>query len=66
MSNSLAKELAEFLRQDPEKPFPLIQAQKMTIKPSTIIKPKKGKNDWKLAALLPDTQIGYRVYEDGR
>ena len=65
MSNSLAKELAEFLRQDPEKPFPLIQAQKMTIKPSTIIKPKKDKNDWKLAALLPDTQIGYRVYEDG-
>jgi citrate synthase len=25
----------------------------------------RGKNDWKLAALLPDTQIGYRVYEDG-
>jgi len=65
VSNSLAKELAELLRQDPEKPFPLIQAQKMMIKPSTIIKPKKGKNDWKLAALLPDTQIGYRVYEDG-
>jgi len=65
LSDSLAKELAKLLREDPLKEFPIIQAQKMTIKPSTITKPKKGKNDWKLAALLPDTQIGYRVYEDG-
>lgn len=28
-------------------------------------KEKKGKNDWKLAVALPDTQIGYRRYEDG-
>lgn len=65
MSNSLAKELAELLKVDPLKPFPLMQAQKMKIVPSTANVPKKGKNDWKLAALLPDTQIGYRVYEDG-
>jgi hypothetical protein len=65
MSDSLARELAALLRQDPVRPFPLLQAQKMTIKPSAAVHKKKGKGDWKLAALLPDTQIGYRVYEDG-
>lgn len=64
MSSSLAKELLELLRQEPEAPFPLRRAEKMLIKPSTS-KPSKSKSGWKLAALLPDTQIGYRVYEDG-
>jgi len=32
---------------------------------TTKTKNKKGKTDWKLAVLLPDTQIGYRRYEDG-
>jgi hypothetical protein len=36
----------------------------MQIKPSKASK-AKSKDGWKLAALLPDTQIGYRVYEDG-
>lgn len=65
MSNSLAQDLLKLLRQEPEAPFPLTAASKVTIKPSTT-KPKSGKGEgWKLAALLPDTQIGYRVYEDG-
>jgi metallophosphoesterase superfamily enzyme len=42
----------------------LAQAAKVTIKKGKS-KPKKATDDWKLAALLPDTQIGYRVYEDG-
>jgi hypothetical protein len=64
VSESLARQLAQLLGEDPIKQFPVNQAQKLTIKPSTS-KPSKGKNGWKLAALLPDTQIGYRVYEDG-
>lgn len=65
VSDSLAKVLKEFLEQDYSAPLPVIkQAEKMVIKPATVTKPKK-KDGWKLAALLPDTQIGYRVYEDG-
>jgi len=65
MSQSLAELLRKALEQDPYDPKPVAkQAEKMVIKPSTISKPKKN-DGWKLAALLPDTQIGYRVYEDG-
>jgi hypothetical protein len=64
MSDSLAKVLKEILAQDPSAPLPYTQAEKLTITPSTITKPSKN-DGWKLAALLPDTQIGYRVYEDG-
>ena len=64
MSDSLAQALKELLAQDYTIPLPFKQAEKMVIKPSNA-KPSKGKDGWKLAALLPDTQIGYRVYEDG-
>lgn len=64
MSNSLAALLKDLLKEDPYAPLPYQQAQKMTIKPANVSKPKKN-DGWKLAALLPDTQIGYRVYEDG-
>ena len=64
MSRSLAQELKEFLKEDPYAPFPILPAVKMQIKPSKASK-AKSKDGWKLAALLPDTQIGYRVYEDG-
>lgn len=64
MSDSLAKVLKDLLAQDPYAPLPYKQAEKLTIKPSTVTKPSKNFG-WKLAALLPDTQIGYRVYEDG-
>ena len=64
MSDSLAKQLKALLQEDPYAPFPIKQAEKLTIKPANIEKPKKN-DGWKLAALLPDTQIGYRVYEDG-
>jgi predicted phosphodiesterase len=32
---------------------------------TTKTKAKKNKTDWKLAVLIPDTQIGFRRYEDG-
>ena len=64
MSDSLAKVLKEILTADPYAPLPYKRAEKLTIKPSTVTKPSKNFG-WKLAALLPDTQIGYRVYEDG-
>jgi hypothetical protein len=64
MSDSLAKVLKDILEQDPYAPLPYKRAEKLTIKPSTVTKPSKNFG-WKLAALLPDTQIGYRVYEDG-
>ena len=64
MSDSLAKVLKGILEQDPYAPLPYKRAEKLTIKPSTVTKPSKNFG-WKLAALLPDTQIGYRVYEDG-
>jgi len=64
MSDSLARQLKAFLKDDPYQPFPIKQAEKMTIKPANISKPKKN-DGWKLAALMPDTQIGYRFYEDG-
>ena len=66
LSDSLARDLAKFvLNQETTTIFPVHQAHKLNIKPAPITKPKKGKDGWKLAALLPDTQIGYRVYEDG-
>lgn len=65
MSDSLAQALKEFLQQDHALPTSVIkQAEKMKIVPAKITPPKKN-DGWKLAALLPDTQIGYRVYEDG-
>jgi hypothetical protein len=64
MSDSLAKALKDLLAGDPYAPLPYKQAEKMQIKHAAIGKPKKN-DGWKLAALLPDTQIGYRVYEDG-
>lgn len=64
MPSILSQELKSLLQVDPTKPFPAERARKVTIKPGKA-KPKKASSDWKLAALLPDTQIGYRVYEDG-
>jgi hypothetical protein len=64
VSRSLAQELKALLQDDPYKPFPVNAATPMQLKLSKST-PKKAKDGWKLAALLPDTQIGYRVYEDG-
>lgn len=64
MSDSLARQLKALLQEDPYAPFPIKAAEKMSIKPANIKPPKKN-DGWKLAALMPDTQIGYRVYEDG-
>ena len=36
-----------------------------TMPKTTKTKVSKKKTDWKLAVVLPDTQIGYRRYEDG-
>ena len=45
---------------------PLIQAKAAELlKPSKAKVKNKKKNDWKLAVALPDTQIGFRKYEDG-
>ena len=68
MPDSLAKSLRQLLVGDPDidvfNLVPLREATAVTINPSKVTPPKKD-NGWKLAALLPDTQIGYRVYEDG-
>lgn len=64
MPSNLTQELKSLLQSDPHTPFTMAQATKVTIKKGKS-KPKKATDDWKLAALLPDTQIGYRVYEDG-
>lgn len=67
MSDSLAKALKQYLSSNSSEDvfhIPLRQATGVTIKPADITKPVKN-DGWKLAALLPDTQIGYRVYEDG-
>lgn len=64
LSESLARELKKLLETSPEAPLPLHQATPLKITSSKSSK-KKASTDWKLAALLPDTQIGYRVYEDG-
>lgn len=66
MSDSLAKLLKQFLAEEQGDVFtvPLREATAVKIEPSTVVPPKKD-DGWKLAALLPDTQIGYRVYEDG-
>jgi hypothetical protein len=43
----------------------LIQANTAKLPTPEKAKVKKGKSDWKLAIALPDTQIGFRKYEDG-
>jgi hypothetical protein len=43
----------------------LIQAHTAKLPTPEKVKAKKGKSEWKLAIALPDTQIGFRKYEDG-
>lgn len=64
MRSELVSEIMQLLSDDPYAPFPVQQASPVKL-PKSKPTAKKASNDWKLAALLPDTQFGYRVYEDG-
>jgi len=65
-SLNLLEILAEsLLEPEVETSTVLIQASTAKLPKPTKAKNKKGKSDWNLAIVLPDTQIGYRKYEDG-
>lgn len=65
MSESLISEFKKLLESNPYVEIPFQRASEVKIVPSKAAPKKKSEGDWKLAALMPDTQIGYRVYEDG-
>lgn len=48
-----------------DQPTDLKRATPASLPKPTKAKVKKGKTDWKLAVALPDTQIGFRRYDDG-
>lgn len=49
-----------------EPKWPIVgQARPTIIKPQKVRRAPKGNGEWKTAVLLPDPQIGFRVYENG-